>query len=205
MGGPASGAKQGVHLKKGQKVSLGGYLPAGAMLTRLEVGLGWDVNPNSPIPYDLDASVFMLGGNNFVIGDDWFVFYGQPTSPDNAIRHSGDNSSGAGQGDDEIIHIDLNLLNPSVARLAFIVTINEATERGHNFSGVNNAYIRVSDANTRTELVRFNLTENYANVTSMVVGELYKHNNEWKFNPVGDGLNTDLVGLCGRYGVNVAD
>lgn len=147
----------------------------------------------------------MLGSDGKVIGDDWFVFYGQPNSPDGAIQHSGDNRTGAGAGDDETIHINLPQVNPNVQKIIFVVTINEALEHGYNFSQVANAYVRIVNNTTNSELFRFQLTEYYSNVTAMVVGELYRHNGQWKFNPVGDGVSKDLAGLCEMYGVAVAD
>lgn len=193
---PAGG---GVHLKKGQKVALAGA--GGATLSNIQVCLGWDVQN---VACDLDASAFMLGADGRVIGDDWFVFYGQTTSPDGSVRHSGD-SQGAAMGDDEIIDINLATINPNVKKITFVVTINEALEQGLNFSMVANAYVRVVDKTTGQELNRFQLTDYYANVTAMVVGEVYNHNGQWKFNAVGDGVAKDLAGLCGMYGVNVAD
>ncbi len=189
----------GVILKKGQKTSLTKISPN---LSNIRVGLGWDVGANTS--YDLDSEVFLLGANEKVIGDDWFVFYGQLTSPDGAVVHHGDNSTGMGDGDDEIIDINLNQLNPQVAKLVFVVTINEARENGYNFGQIQNAYIRVTDKNTGNELVRFSLSEYYKEVVSMVVGELYLKGGEWRFNPVGMGTGDDLEGLCIKYGVNVA-
>lgn len=188
----------GVILKKGQKVNLAG--DTGVVLTSIKVGLGWDVVNQA---CDLDASAFMLGADGKVIGDDWFVFYGQTTSPDGSVRHSGD-STGVGTGDDEIIDINLSMINPNIKKIVFVVTINEALERGLNFSMVQNAYVHVMDGMSNRDLVRFNLTDFYANVTSMVVGEIYNHNGQWKFNAVGDGVARDLAGLCAMYGVNVA-
>ena len=191
---PAGG---GVILKKGQKV---GLTAGGAALTNIQVCLGWDIKNQA---CDLDASAFMLGANGKVIGDDWFVFYGQTVSPDGSVRHFGD-SDGSSMGDDEIIDINLQTINPNVKKITFVVTINEALEKGLNFSMVANAYVRVVNKTTGQELNRFQLTDYYANVTSMVVGEVYNHNGQWKFNAVGDGVAKDLEGLCGMYGVNVA-
>ena len=188
----------GVRLKKGQKMSLSQINPN---LTEIQVCLGWDlVNQEC----DLDASAFMLGAGDKVVGDDWFVFYGQPTSPDGAIVHMGD-GDGSASGDDEIINIALNKLDQRVQKVAFVVTINEAKERNQNFSMVQNAYVRVVDKTTGKELVKFMLTDYFANVTSMVVGEVYNKGGQWRFNPVGNGFAHDLAGLCGVYGVNVAD
>ncbi len=189
----------GVILKKGQKTSLSKISPN---LNNIRVGLGWDVGMNTS--YDLDSEVFLLGANEKVIGDDWFVFYGQLTSPDGAVIHHGDNSTGLGDGDDEVIDINLSQLNPQVAKLVFVVTINEAKENGYNFGQIQNAYIRVTDNATGKELVKFSLSEYYKEVVSMVVGELYLKGGEWRFNPVGMGTGDDLEGLCIRYGVNVA-
>lgn len=191
----------GVVLAKGQKVSLS---KMSANLDLIEVGLGWDTATNSAIPYDLDAEAFMLGENGKVIGDDWFIFYNQPMSPDGSCKHSGDNKDGSGVGDDEVIQLQLSRVNPQVAKIAFVISINEAQQRGHNFGGVQNAYVRVVDKGTGKELIKFNLTDYFKEVTSMTVGELYLKGGEWRFNAVGQGLNTDLAGLCGFYGVNLA-
>ena len=189
----------GVHLKKGQKFALTGSNEG--QLTSVRVCLGWDVINRE---CDLDASAFMLGANGKVLGDNWFVFYGQTNSPDGSINHSGD-SQGEGDGDDEIITVNLSTVDNSVQKITFVVTINEALQRGLNFSMVANAYVRVVDNTTGQEISRFMLTDYYANVTSMVVGELYRYNGSWKFNAVGDGVAKDLAGLCEMYGVNVAD
>ena len=191
----------GVVLAKGQKVSLS---KMSANLDLIEVGLGWDTATNSAIPYDLDAEAFMLGENGKVIGDDWFIFYNQPMSPDGSCKHSGDNKDGSGVGDDEVIQLQLSRVNPQVAKIAFVISINEAQARGHNFGGVQNAYVRVVDKGSGKELIKFNLTDYFKEVTSMTVGELYLKGGEWRFNAVGQGLNTDLAGLCGFYGVNIS-
>lgn len=188
----------GVHLKKGQKISLTQMNPD---LSEIQVCLGWDILNQA---CDLDASAFMLGADNKVVGDDWFVFYGQPTSPDGSIVHSGD-SDGSGVGDDEIITVNLKKMSQNVQKVAFVVTINEALEKHLNFSMVSNAYVRVVDKSTGKELVKFMLTDYFATVTSMVVGEIYNKGGQWRFNPVGNGFAEDLAGLCGVYGVNVAD
>ena len=191
----------GVVLAKGQKVSLS---KMSANLDLIEVGLGWDTATNSAIPYDLDAEAFMLGENGKVIGDDWFIFYNQPMSPDGSCKHCGDNRNGQGVGDDEVIQLQLSRVNPQVAKIAFVISINEAQARGHNFGGVQNAYVRVVDKGSGKELIKFNLTDYFKEVTSMTVGELYLKGGEWRFNAVGQGLNTDLAGLCNFYGVNIA-
>ena len=158
--------------------------------------MGWNIkNPSC----DLDVSAFMLDTNNKVIGDDWFVFYGQKNSPDNSTHHLDADNSDSG-----IVTVDLNSVDTRVSKIVFVVTINEALENNLNFSMIDNTYIRLVNAQDNNELFRFNLSDYYENVTSMMVGEIYKHNDQWKFNPVGDGVAKDLGGLCEMYGVNVA-
>lgn len=193
-------AGNGVILKKGQKASLTQMNPN---LDLIEVGLGWDLGPNGQA-YDLDVEAFLLNQAGKVVGDDWFVFYNQPTSPDGSVRLVADSTTGAGAGDDEIIQVKLSQVHASVQKIMFIVTINEAQERGYNFSNVQNAYVRIVDKATNQELLKFNLTDYYDTVCSMMVGEVYRHNGEWKFNSVGNGVAEGLEGLCVRYGVSVA-
>lgn len=190
----------GVHLRKGQKTTL--VSANGGTLDEIKAGLSWEVSGQQ---YDLDVECFMLGANGKVLGDDWFVFYGSLRSPDGAVTHNGDCRDGSLPGDDEVITIQLSRLSPQVKKLVFVVTINEAKQRGLNFAGVKNAAIHIQDCASGTDLCSFQLTDYYANVTSMVVGEIYNHNGQWKFNPVGDGVAADLYELCTRYGVSVAD
>ncbi len=189
----------GVSLKKGQKISLN---KNNKSLSEIDVAIGWDLGPMGK-GYDLDVEAFVLGKNGLVLGDDWFIFYNQMRSPDGAIVLSEDNRTGAGDGDDEVITIQLNQLNPSVEKVVFVVTINEALERGYNFSNVQNAYARIVDKSNNTEIARFNLTDYYKEVNSMVIGELYKYNNEFKFNAVGNGVSDGLAGIARMYGVNI--
>lgn len=190
--------QQGISLSKGQKISLS---KMNSSLDEIDVCLGWDVGKYRN--YDLDSEAFMLGSNDKVIGDNWFVFYNQPISPDGSVKHKGDNKTGQGDGDDEIISVKLSKVNPMVSKIVFVVTINDAKINGYNFGCVSNAFIRVVDKQTNIELVRFNLSEYYKEVVSMMVGEIYLKNGEWKFNSIGNGTGDDLEGLCKRYGVNV--
>lgn len=180
-------------LQKGQKVNISGK--NGAPLQSIVLGVGWQLKNSA---CELDMSAFMLDGNSRIIGDDWFVFYGQPVSPDGSIRFS--DTPGA---DRESISVDLQRVSPSVQRIAFVVTINEAVQRHLNFSMVQDVYIRIIDAASSTETARFLLTDYYSNVTAMVVGELYRYKGVWKLNAVGDGVAKDLAGLCAMYGVEV--
>jgi len=183
----------GEILRKGQKLSL---MRENPNLTAVEVSLGWRVqNPAC----DMDASAFLLGSNGKVVGDEWFVFYGQTSSPDGSVVHHGERG-GTGE---ETLSIDLKKLHPSVKRIVFILTIHEALRQRLNFGMVSDAYIQVRDGSMGKGILRFRLDEYYSNVISMVVGELYEKNGEWRFNAVGNGVDRDLEGLCGLYGVQV--
>lgn len=151
------------------------------------------INPDC----DVAVSAFLLK-NGKVFGDAWFAFYGQETSPDESTEFSANSTP-----DRESISIDFTKLNPSVDRIAFILTINEATEKRLNFSMIQDAYIRIIDTLSNQELISFRIDEYYPNVISMTIGEIYLHNGMWKFNAVGNGVGKDLAGLCRQYGVQV--
>lgn len=185
----SQGKSHGVLLQKGQKFVLNA--------TDIKVCVGWKS------ACDLDVSAFMLGSNGKVIGDDWFIFYGKTVSPDGSIIHSGDNN-GDSNGDNEVVSMKLQDINQNVQKVVFVVTINEALKLGLNFSMVSDAYVRVVD-NRGVELMRFVLSDYYSNVTSMMVGAVYKRNGVWKFDAIGDGVSKDLAGLCRMYGVDIAE
>lgn len=192
-----------VSLSKGGKVSLAkAAADAGIQgtLQNIVVGLGWDPNKfDGGSDFDLDASVFLCGASGKVEKDSNFVFYNNTTAP--GVVHTGDNRTGDGDGDDETINIDLNAVEANVDKIAFTCTIDRADERKQNFGMVNNSYIRIMDAKTGTELVRYDLGEDFSIETAIVVGELYRHNGEWKFNAVGSGFAGGLAALCGNYGI----
>lgn len=177
----------GMMLKKGQKITV-------ADSRNIKIALGWDILDSR---CELDASAFMLGGNNKVISDDWFIFYGQDTSPDGSVKYST-----AQSGDDAVIDINLTRVNPAVQKIVFSVTIYEAVAKRLNFGMTENVYARIIDSTNR-ETARFQLDECYSNVTAMVLGELYRYNGSWKFNAVGSGVARDLAGFCAMYGVNI--
>lgn len=181
-------------LRKGQKTSINIQNRA---VNRLKVCFGWNVKDKR---CDIDASAFLITSSGKVMDDSWFVFYGQTRSPDNSVMFSIDNSN----KDREIINIDFNKLNPSIVKIVFVMTINEAFESKLNFSMIKDAYVRLIDYNTNKEIVSFKLEEYYENVVSMTIGELYIHNGQWKFNPVGNGVNRDLAGQCAVYGVEIS-
>ena len=191
-----------INLSKGQKVDL---TKGNASLKHIMVGLGWDVNAfDSGSDFDLDASAFMCGANGKCPTEKEFVFYGNLEHPSGAVKHQGDNLTGEGDGDDEQIFVDLKAVPESVDELAFTVTIYEAQERRQNFGQVSNAYIRIVDEDTNQELIRYDLGEDFSIETAIVVGELYRHNGEWKFNAIGSGFQGGLAALCGHYGIQVA-
>lgn len=195
-----------ISLAKGQKISLAkAAADSGvAALTKVNVGLGWDTNQyDGGYDFDLDASAFMLGADGKVRSSDDFIFYGQKDSKDGSVHHTGDNLTGAGDGDDETIMVDLTKVPADVQKIAFTVTIYEAAKRSQNFGMVSNAFVRVYDQATGTEMVRYDLGEDYSIETAVVVAELYRHGGEWKFNAVGSGYQGGLEALCGAYGVQL--
>ena len=190
-----------VNLQKGQKVSLTKGNPG---LKKIMVGLGWDVNQfDSGADFDLDAAAFLVGENGRVLSSDDFVFYGNLKHKSGAVEHMGDNLTGEGEGDDEQIKVDLSKVPDNISRVVFTCTIYEAEERRQNFGQVSNAFIRVVDETNDSEIIRYDLGEDFSIETAVVVGEIYKHNGEWKFNAVGSGFQGGLASLCGNYCVEV--
>ena len=191
-----------INLSKGQKVDL---TKGNAGLKSIMVGLGWDVNAfDSGSDFDLDAAAFMCGSNGKCPTEKEFVFYGNLEHGSGSVKHMGDNLTGEGDGDDEQILIDLSKVPSNVDKIAFTVTIYDADQRRQNFGQVSNAYIRIVDDATNTELIRYDLGEDFSIETAVVVGELYRHNGEWKFNAIGSGFQGGLAALCGHYGIEVA-
>ncbi len=189
-----------INLTKGQKVSLTKGNPG---LKKIMVGLGWDVNQfDTGADFDLDASVFLAGANGKCPTEKEFIFYGNLEHASGAVKHMGDNLTGEGDGDDEQIEVDLSLVPANIEKIAFTVTIYDAENRHQNFGQVSNAYCRIVDENTNEELIRFDLGEDFSIETAVVVGELYKHNGEWKFNAIGSGFQGGLAALCGHYGID---
>lgn len=169
------------------------------------VGLGWDVNAfDSGADFDLDAAAFMVGDNGKCPTEKEFIFYGNLEHTSGAIKHMGDNLTGEGEGDDEQIEVDLTKIPANVSKVAFTCTIYEAETRRQNFGQVSNAFIRIVDESSGTELIRYDLGEDFSIETAVVVGELYRHNGEWKFNAIGSGFQGGLAALCGHYGIEVA-
>ena len=190
-----------INLSKGQKVDLTKKNPG---LKNIMVGLGWDVNAfDSGADFDLDAAAFMLGSNGKCPTEKEFIFYGNLEHASGAVKHMGDNLTGEGEGDDEQIEVTLPDIPSNVERIAFTVTIYDSDVRRQNFGQVSNSFIRIVDMATDTELIRYDLGEDFSIETAVVFGELYKNNGEWKFNAIGSGYQGGLAALCGNYGVDV--
>lgn len=190
-----------VSLQKGQKVNLTKSSPG---LQHVMVGLGWDVNQfDTGGNFDLDAAAFLLTDAGKVSRAEDFVFYGNLSHPSGSVQHMGDNLTGAGDGDDEQIQIDLLKVPENISKIAFTVTIYEAEQRRQNFGQVNNAFIRIYNEENGEELLRYDLGEDFSIETAVVFGELYKNGGEWKFNAIGSGYQGGLAALCGNYGVDV--
>ena len=191
-----------INLSTGQKVYLTKGNPG---LKNIMVGLVWDVNAfDSGAEFDLDAAAFMVGENGKCPTEKEFVFYGNLVHPSESVKHMGDNLTGEGDGDDEQIQIDLSKIPANISKVAFTVTIYDAETRRQNFGQVSNAFIRIVDETTNQELIRYDLGEDFSIETAVVVGELYRHDGEWKFNAIGSGFQGGLAALCGHYGIDVA-
>jgi tellurium resistance protein TerD len=190
-----------VSLSKGQKVDLTKTNPG---LTNVVVGLGWDTNKyDGGNDFDLDSSVFLLGESGKVTNESDFVFYNNPQGANGAVVHTGDNRTGAGDGDDEQVKINLTTVPANVQRIAFTITIHEADSRNQNFGQVSNSYARIFNEATGEELIRYDLGEDFSIETAIVVGELYRHNGEWKFSAIGSGYQGGLAALATDFGLSV--
>ena len=190
-----------VVLTKGGNVSLSKEAPG---LKAVNVGLGWDVATFSAAEYDLDASAIMVDANGRVTpGDEGFVFFNNLRSPDGSVVHVGDNLTGQGEGDDEVIQVDLSAVPPTCQKIVFPVSIYDADSRKQNFGAVRNAFIRVVNQANGSEIARYDLTEDASVETAKVFGELYRNGAEWKFRAVGQGYASGLRGIAQDFGVNV--
>ncbi|WP_137724527.1 TerD family protein [Prescottella subtropica] len=190
----------GVSLTKGGNVSLTKEAPG---LTAVAVGLGWDVRTTTGQDFDLDASAIGLGADKKVVSDQHFVFFNNLKSPDGSIEHTGDNTTGEGEGDDEVIKVDLAAVPANIDSIVFPVSIYDADNRSQSFGQVRNAYIRVANQADNSELARYDLSEDASTETAMVFGELYRNGADWKFRAVGQGYASGLSGIARDYGVNV--
>jgi tellurium resistance protein TerD len=189
-----------VSLTKGGNVSLTKIAP---QLSQVSVGLGWDTRTTTGADFDLDASALLCGADGKVKSDEYFVFFNNLKSPEGSVEHLGDNLTGEGEGDDEVVNVDLSLVPEDVQKVVFPVSIYDADTRSQSFGQVINAFIRVVDRSNGTELARYDLTEDASTETAMVFGELYRNAGEWKFRAIGQGYASGLAGIARDYGVRL--
>ncbi|HSY14846.1 MAG TPA: TerD family protein [Jatrophihabitantaceae bacterium] len=189
-----------VSLSKGGNVSLTKQAPG---LAAVLVGLGWDARTTSGADFDLDASALLVNAAGRVLSDQHFVFFNNLTSPDGSVEHTGDNLTGEGEGDDEVIKVNLVAVPADVDKIVFTVSIYDAEARQQSFGQVRNAYIRVVNQADSAELTRYDLSEDASTETAMIFGEVYRNGAEWKFRAVGQGYASGLAGIAKDFGVNV--
>lgn len=182
-----------INLQKGQRIEIG--------LSKVGVGLGWDPNESTGYAFDLDASAFMLGSDGQIPEQPFFVFYGEPISPDKAVESSGDDTTGGNSdgGDDETLTVDLTKIDPRIQEIIFTATIYDAEQRKQNFGQVHNSYIRIYNAMTNEEIARYDLDEDFSIETAVEFGRLYKRGNEWKFEAMGIGYKGGLQTFVHKY------
>ncbi|MGL5124517.1 MAG: TerD family protein [Fusobacteriaceae bacterium] len=188
-----------INLQKGQKIDLTKTNPG---LNKVVLGLGWDTNKyDNGQNFDLDTSIFMVSKENTVVESD-FIFYNNPKHSTGSVIHSGDNLTGDGVGDDEKINIILSLVPANIEKIAIAVTIHDSEVRKQNFGQVSNSYVRLLNEETNTELLRYDLGEDYSIETTIIFAELYRNGSEWKFSALGSGFQGGLSALCKNYGLN---
>ena len=188
-----------INLSKGQRISLEKASPG---LKQIFIGLGWDVNAtDTGGDFDIDASLFLVDSNEKLISDQHFIFYNNQISPDSkqSIQQRGDNRTGAGEGDDEIIDVNLTTVPTDIDKVIITVTIHEADKRQQNFGQVNNAYVRIVNSENEEEVIRYDLTEEFSIETALIMAELYRKDGEWRMNAVGAGYQGGLQALVDRY------
>src|SRR5580765_2908288 len=189
-----------VSLSKGGNVSLSKEAPG---LSAIAAGLGWDVRTTTGADFDLDASALMLNADGKILSDSHFIFFNNLTSPDGSVQHTGDNLTGEGEGDDEVINVALSTVPAEVDKITVAVSIYDADSRGQSFGQVRNAFIRVVNQAGGQEIARYDLSEDASTETAMIFGEVYRNGAEWKFRAVGQGYSTGLAGIARDFGVNV--
>lgn len=188
-----------INLGKGQRIDL---TKGNSGLQKIIIGVGWDTNKyDGGGDFDLDASAFLLDKNSKATRDEHFIFYNNLASPDGSVRHTGDNRTGEGEGDDEQMTVHLPQVPPEVEKIAFAITIHDAESRNQTFGQVSNAFVRIVNEDSGEELIRYDLGEDFSVETAVVVGELYRHTTEWKFAAVGAGYQGGLGSLVSEYGL----
>lgn len=181
-----------INLQKGQRENINA--------PKFTIGLGWDTNSSSTgTSFDLDASVFILGDNKKIVSDAHFIFYNNLKSPDESVIHTGDNLTGDGDGDDEQVKIDLTKINPAVKEICIVVTIHDAQNRKQNFGQVRNSFIRIVDDSNNTEMVKYELEEDFSIETAVEFGRIYNKDGQWKFEAMGVGMKGGLEDYLNKY------
>jgi len=181
-----------INLQKGQRENINA--------PHFTIGLGWDTNTSSTgTAFDLDASAFIVGDNKKILADEYFVFYNNLKSPDGAVEHTGDNLTGEGDGDDEQIRVNLTKIDPRVAEINIVVTIHEADARRQNFGQVRNSFIRIFDADSGEEMLKYELDEDFSIETAVEFGRIYKRDDKWKFEAIGAGMKGGLADYLKKY------
>lgn len=191
-----------ISLQKGQRTDL---TKTNAGLKSVIVGLGWDPYEYSGSQaFDLDTAAFLVSENGKVRDDSDFIFYNNKKHPSGSVIHMGDNTTGDGEGDDEQIIVDIDKIPSDITKIIFTASIHEAALRKQNFGQVSNSFIRFLNQSDNCEIMRYDLTEDFSIETAVIFGELYRHNAEWKFTAVGQGIHDGLEGLCKQFGINIA-
>ena len=188
-----------INLSKGQRISLEKVSPG---LVQIFIGLGWDINvTDTGSDFDIDASLFLVDSNEKLISDQHFIFYNNQISPDpeQSIQQRGDNRTGAGDGDDEIIDVNLKTVPTNIDKVIITVTIHEADKRSQNFGQVSNAFVRIVNCENEKEIIRYDLTEDFSIETALIMAELYRKDGEWRMNAVGAGYEGGLQALVDRF------
>lgn len=189
-----------ISLTKGGNVNLSKEAPG---LNKIIVGLGWDARATDGAAFDLDASAFLVKADGKVRSDSDFCFFNNKVVADGSVQHMGDNTTGAGEGDDEVVNVELAKIPAELDKVVFTVTIYDAETRKQNFGQVSRAYIRVVNEDGGAELARYDLSEDASTETAMIFGELYRNGADWKFRAVGQGFAGGLGALASSFGVNV--
>lgn len=200
-----------ISLQKGQKIDL---TKGNAGLSELVIGLGWDpvekagggggflggLFGSKKEDFDCDASVLLLNSNGKLTRKEHMIYFGNLKSPCGSITHLGDNRTGGGDGDDEQVVIQLNKVSSDVHKIVFVVNIYDCQKRKQDFGMIKNAFIRVVNKANMQEITRYDLTESYAGKTALIVGEVYRHQGEWKFGALGESTqDVSLSAVVGRY------
>lgn len=189
-----------INLSKGQKVDLTKSNPG---MSKVVVGLGWDTNKyDGGQDFDLDSSVFLLNSAGKASSEADFIFYNNTVGAAGAVEHTGDNRTGEGEGDDEQVKVNLSAVPSSIEKVTFAITIHDGEARAQNFGQVSNSYVRILNEETNEELIRYDLGEDFSIETAIVVGELYRHGGEWKFNAIGSGYQGGLGSLVKDFGLD---